>query len=169
MNGVCCWRLLDNVEDIFKEVREESMRTLRMKSNLKEKEIEILTSVLNDFFSLFQLLDLVFSRLRVCDPSTEEIGKTEKAIKKLETMWRKLELNITPKCHILFDHTIEQVVKRKGIADLAEDFVEKSHQAGKRLDHLVSRMNSQCFCQQELVKIRRRWLKSDPQILDQFD
>ena len=45
-----------------------------------------------------------------------------------------------------------------------EDFVEKSHQIGKRLDYLVARMKSQCFRQQELVKIRRQWLTSNPSV-----
>ena len=84
-------------------------------------------------------------------------------------MWRKLELNITPKCHTLFDHTIDQVVDMKGIADLAEDFVEKAHQFGKKLDHLVARMKCQSFCNQEMVKIRRQWLANSPIIIKQRD
>ena len=66
--------------------------------------------------------------------------------------------------HILCKHAIEQVKRFGGIADKVEDFVEKSHQVGKKLDALVARMQSQCFRQQELVKIRRQWLSSDPAV-----
>ena len=69
---------------------------------------------------------------------------------------------------ILFLHAMDQVYKFGGIADMVEDFVEKAHQEGKKLDHLVARMSSQSFRQQELVKIHRQWLKSDPDILSQI-
>ena len=77
------------------------------------------------------------------------------AIQGLEKLWRELYLTITPKMHILTNHTIDQVIQFGGIVDKVEDFVEKFHQTGKRLDHLVAQMNSQCFRQKELVKIRR--------------
>ena len=76
-------------------------------------------------------------------------------------------MNITPKAHILFVHAVEQVRRFGGIADLVEDFIEKAHQTGKQLDHLVARMCSQGFRQQELVKIRRQWLQSDPLVFRQ--
>ena len=53
--------------------------------------------------------------------------------------------------------------------DMVEDFVEKAHQEGKKLDHLVARMCSQSFRQQELAKIRRKWLEKDPDVLVQID
>ena len=61
-------------------------------------------------------------------------------------------------------HTIVQIIRLGGIGDKVEDFVENPHQEGKKLDHLVARMRSQCFRQQELVKILRKWLSNDPTI-----
>ena len=43
-----------------------------------------------------------------------------------------------------------------------------AHQIGKKLDHLVARMNSRCFRQKEMVKIRRQWLVNDPLITKQL-
>ena len=86
----------------------------------------------------------------------------------LEKLWEDIELKQGPKLHILFDHAIDQVEFFKGIADLVEDFVEKFHQVGKRLDYLVARMSTQSFRQQELVKIRRQWLSSHPLLNNQI-
>ena len=66
----------------------------------------------------------MFSTLQIFDPSPEEIEVAEKGITKLELMWRKLDLSITPKYHVLFTHTIKQVRKYNGISVLVEDFIE---------------------------------------------
>ena len=47
-----------------------------------------------------------------------------------------MHLSITPKFHILTTYTIEQGIQFGGIAEKVEDFVDKSHHIGKRLDHL---------------------------------
>ena len=168
MNGVCARRLLDNVDPIFERMHSLMLDKLRTNTRKTEKRVDILTKVLDDFHSLFEIMDLVFSRLRILDPTTEEIDSAEKAIQMLKTMWRKLQLSITPKCHILFDHTIDQVRTHNGIADLVEDYVEHAHQVGKKLDHLVARLSSQNFREKELMKIRRQWLGNDPLIQDQL-
>ena len=98
----------------------------------------------------------------------EEIEKTKKAIRVLKHLWEDLELLKGPKLHILFDHTIEQVELFGGIADLVKDFVEKYHQIGKKLDYLVARMSVQSFRQQEMVKIRRQWLATNPLVHNQI-
>ena len=90
---------------------------------------------------------LVFSKLRIIDPTVCEIEEMKLAIKGLEKVWDELDLSITPKMHILVHHTVDQIIWFDGIADKVEDFVEKSHQFGKKLDYLVARMNSQCFRQ----------------------
>ena len=48
------------------------------------------------------------------------------------------------------------------MTDLAEDFVEKSHEIGKRLDHLTAHISSQCFRTKELIKMRLKWVTTDP-------
>ena len=167
MNGVCCRRLLDNVDEIFDQINELGLSKLKPKDGCNQKKVELLTVVLADFHSLFRLMDVVFSQLRIIDPSPIEIDKTRKSISVLESLWRKLDLNITPKCHILFVHTINHIKYRNGLADLCEDFVEKQHQIGKRLSCFVAGMNNHCFCHKEMTKIRRQWLKNDPSIQKQ--
>jgi hypothetical protein len=41
-------------------------------------------------------------------------------------------LSITPKVHAIEDHMVDQIRCLKGIGDLGEDFVERSHQDGIR-------------------------------------
>ena len=135
MNGICCRRLLENVDSIFSEVKDAMLECLEKRSEITSKQVEILTSVLNNFMKLFEVQqDLVFSKLRILDPMSEEIEGVEKGIQMLEKLWKKLDVNIIPKCHLLFDHVIDQVQEYNGIADL----VEHAHEAGKTLDHLVA-------------------------------
>ena len=170
MNGVCCRRLLDNVEVIFSKIRKLATERLTTNSNRDfDRDIITLTSVIDKFEALFDATDVVFSKLRLLDPTTNEMETMEKGIKVLKQMWNDLDLVITPKVHILFTHTMIQVYHFGGIADIVEDFIEKSHQHGKKLDHLVARMSSQGFRKQELVKIRRQWLSSDPAVLSQLE
>lgn len=86
-------------------------------------------------------MDIVFVKLCLLDPTPDEIESVEVATDMLEKVWRKLQLSITPKCHIMFDHIMDQVKEHKGIVDILEDYVEHAHQTGKQLDHLVAQMN----------------------------
>ena len=169
MNGVCCRRLLDNIDLIFVRIKE--LTVCRLKTH-KERDIEkdkmILTNTIDTFHYLLEITDVVFSNLRILSPSEEEIKETHEAIKMLENVWIELDMCITPKAHILFKHTVQQIRFFDGIADLVEDFIERFHQTGKKLDHLVARMSSQGFRKQELTKIRRLWLSNDPDVLKQL-
>ena len=135
-----------------------------------EKTIPIqeLTKVIMTFKSLFECMDVVFYKLRMLDPTEAEIEEIDVSIKGLASIWKELDLNVTQKMHILICHTLEQVVRFGGIADKVEDFIEKAHQIGKKLNHLVTHMRSQSFDQQELVKIWRQWLASDPLVTNQL-
>ena len=169
MNGVCCRRLLDNLDIIFPKIRKIASERLALNKNRDiEQDMKTLTSVINKFQALFETTDVVFLHLRILDPTDEEIEVLRKGIKVLEKLWCEMDLVITPKVHILFIHAMVQVHHFGGIADLVEDFIEKSYQIGKKLDHLVARMSSQGFCKQELVKIRRQWLSNDPAVLQQL-
>ena len=168
MNGVCCRRLLDNTKVIFEKVINLVHEKVSMNIRRKNNNVSQLTEVIDTFESLFECMDVMFSKLRILDPTMEEINEMTVGIKGLETLWIELDLSMTPKMHILCNHTIKQVKQFGGIADKVEDFVEKSHQVGKKLDALVARMKSQCFRQQELVKIRHQWLSSDPSVSNQL-
>lgn len=169
MNGVCAKRLLNNAEEIMKKVETFAVERLTKGQHENDKRCSVtdLTEKLQKYTELLLVLDVVIALLRTPAPTDEEILKAQEAILVLEVMWREMELNITPKAHILFCHTIYQFVKYGGIADKVEDFVEKAHQQGKRLDNIVKRMPSQCYIQQSLTKIKRMWMQSDPAVEEQ--
>ena len=168
MNRVCCRRLLDNTDEIFDKIRNVISDKIN-NQNKSSQVIHKITLMIQKFQDLFELVDLVFYRLRILDPTPEEMKETKKAIGILSILWKEIELKKGPKLHILFDHAMVQVMLFKGIADLVEDFVEKFHQVGKQLDHLVARMSAKSFRQQEMVKIRRQWLTSNPLVCNHID
>ena len=60
-------------------------------------------------------------------------------------MWTKLGLNIAqnPKAHLLFDgHLIEQVRLYGGLADKADDEIERAHQIHGKLDKLTCNLKN---------------------------
>ena len=102
MNGVCCRRLLDNVDGIFEDIVVSMVKDKVYKDDKKnEQDLEKLTGFVSMFKALFECMDLVLSKLRILDPSDEEIKEIEQAIRALEGLWLDLDLNITPKMHIL--------------------------------------------------------------------
>ena len=140
MNGVCSCRLLDNIDPILEKIRNMMNDKLDEKVTLTKKKRDLLTDTLEEFHTLFEVMDIAFAKLRILDPTPDEIESTEVVINLLEKIWRKLQLSITPKCHIMFDHIMDQVREHNDIADLIEDYIEHAHQTGKQLDHLVARM-----------------------------
>ena len=171
LNGVHCRRLLNEVEDIMKDISKEA--TKRLKENIKKYNVMVTQKELDGkfvtFTSLFQAMDLVFYLLRQPAPTPKEVKDAEEAVYVLEQLWKNLELNITVKAHLLFEHGIEQFTSAVGgIADRVEDFIEKYHQKIKRLDHLTNCMPDQCFKTQQLVQIRRLYQENHPEIQRQI-
>ena len=85
----------------------------------------------------------------------------------LEQLWNKIEINITPKAHVMFTHAVEQFEMFGGIADKVEDFIEKAHQLGKKLEYLTSRLPTNCYRRKQLIHINRMWLHQNPDVLQQ--
>ena len=131
----------------------------KIKNNTIKKEK--VTRVLDEYTNLFHVMDISFSCLRIIDPNEDEIKEAKKTNFVLEHIWQNIKLSITPKAHILFTHAMAQFELLGGTADKVEDFVEKSHQDGKKLDALTATMSNQCYRQQQLIHITRLWRKQD--------
>ena len=54
-----------------------------------------------------------------------------------------------------------------GIADKVEDFVEKAHQQGKKLESIMGKIPKQCYKQQQQAIIKKTWIASDPAVMGQ--
>jgi len=87
------------------------------------------------------LLDSVFSKLltkrgRVSD---EVLDTLEKDLLTSMTKWIQMGLSITPKFHVLLAHALAQLRRLRGIADMLEDAIERSHQSKYRDENRLSR------------------------------
>ena len=77
----------------------------------KDHCIKTVTSVVLDKFKyLFEVIDLVFLNLYIIWPTKKEKDDTAVSITK-ERIWEDLEFSEPPKLHILFLHTMEQVIE----------------------------------------------------------
>ena len=101
-----------------------------------------LDSKLESYADLFQALDVTFSRLRTIYPTDDECDGLDLALRVLKRIWTTMAFSVTPKAHILFEHSSGQFRSFQGLVDKGEDFVEKAHQHGMRLAYIISRMSS---------------------------
>ena len=76
MNGVCSRRLLDNIDAIFAKIHTLMLETLSKRRNVSKEQTDVLTLVLEDFISLFKVMDVVFVNLCILDPTPDEIERT---------------------------------------------------------------------------------------------
>jgi hypothetical protein len=170
-NGVDCRRFLNEVHDIMDAIRKESAERLRKNIEKHPEQVKITNNDLEEkidtYTNLFNTMDAVFSLLRTPAPTALEKKQAEESIEVFKTLWLKLEISITVKAHILFDHAMDQLNKEGGIADRVEDFIEKHHQTIKRLDHLTGTMPSRCFKQQQTAQLQRLHAKNHPRIENQ--
>ena len=172
LNGVDCRRLLNEVEDVMSDIKDESRK--RLQENIVKYQIEVTQKELDDkideYTNLFQVMDLVFALLRTPAPTESEVKEAKEAISVLEILWYDLDISITVKAHVLFEHGFEHFSRSVGgIADRVEDFIEKYHQKIKRLDSLTNRMPKQCFRLQQLVQLRRLHQENHPKVQRQIE
>ena len=100
MNGVCCRRLLDESGVIFDKIKQLVRDKIMERTDGNDEKITQLTKVIDTFCSLFDYID------RILDPTLAEMEEINVSIKGLELLWNELDLSITPKMHILLEHTV---------------------------------------------------------------
>jgi hypothetical protein len=172
LNGVDCRRLMDNVVNIVRAIKEEAKKTLvknrdRFGSALTDEKLD---EKMESFNRLLRVMDVVFATLRTPAPTSGEHVTAKESIGVFKELWCGLGISITVKAHILFDHAVDQfVMKEGGVADRGEDFIEKHHQKVGRIDHLFSRMNGRCFEQSQMAALTRMHLQDHPVIKQQIE
>ena len=104
-------------------------------------------AALDRFRLLFTLLDKIWSSVRDHEvgllPTEEQQDGLKATIAVAKRVWLEVSLNIVhnPKAHTLFDgHLSDQVRLHGGLADNADNEIERAHQFHAKLDRLINRL-----------------------------
>ena len=71
--------------------------------------------------------------------------------------------SVTPKAHILFEHSSGQFRSFQGLVDKGKDFVKKSPQQGMRLTYITSRMSANFEAKQKSM-LAIDWRRINPNV-----
>ena len=140
-------------------------RQVNQDSNLHEVlhpiTIAACKSKLQKYEEVFELLDATFACLRIIDPTEDEFCLAQQLVDRVKAAWDDLELSVTPKAHILFEHVVPLSRKFGGLGDKVEEFIEEMHQQQKRQTQLVSRMSAGFEAQMRTTH-RNLWMNNHP-------
>jgi hypothetical protein len=116
--------IYDQIKAFLLEQLGEDGGSERAKREVK-KRCDIVAKALLLFDGFLSLL-----RTDHKDLTPQHITKAREYSTKAVTVWRILQLSVTPKCHASEDHACDQLELLKGLADFCEDWVEQLHQLG---------------------------------------
>ena len=69
--------------------------------------------------------------------------------------WKDLKLLVTPSARLLEDHILNQMSSIEGgIADKIEDYIERSHEVGKRLERMYQCVTDFTQSQSSQIKLQ---------------
>ena len=121
-------------------------------------------AALDRFRLLFTLLDKIWSSVRGHEegllPTEEQLDRLQATITATKRVWLEVGLNIVhnPKAHALFDgHLLDQMRLHGGLADKADDEIERAHQTHSKLDRVTANLKNleqRHACQQREVYLR---------------
>ena len=165
MNGVCCIRLLDHNEEVMNHVERKCLERIQIQHDIgspcSEKEVK---DEIGKFKEFFKSMDALIALLHQVWPTEEEIKMAYEAAKFVEEDWNALGLSIPIKAHVLTKHAPAQFEEFQGIQDLVEDYIERGHQIGKKLDYLTARM-PQTFKTKQNYQIKQLHKNNLPPVL----
>jgi hypothetical protein len=115
--------IMEDVNAMIKELSREE----RCSDEEVVETMEKLTNILSVFDALFSMARAPSGLI-----TDESVDKLRNLADLALPLWRDLDLSIMPKVHAIEDHMADQIRHLKGIGDLGEDFVERSHQDGIR-------------------------------------
>mmetsp|Transcript_11491 Transcript_11491/g.19916 ORF Transcript_11491/g.19916 Transcript_11491/m.19916 type:complete len:235 (-) Transcript_11491:19-723(-) len=107
----------------------------------KRSDVEdiVIEKICNETGSTLFAMHEMFSQLIISSPTQADVEIAKEKVSKFIVMYRDLKKDILPpKGHTTEDHAIDQYVQRMddgGLPVVIEQFVEKNHQIGGRLDN----------------------------------
>ena len=119
--------------DVFQNILTFLTTTVERSENFKATDDEIRTTC-NDFGEILVLLDGAISMVNTKrgKVSDELIRNLADRLQCILCEWNHLNFSITPKLHVLLNHSISQLKETNGFADMGEDVLECAHQARVR-------------------------------------
>ena len=99
--------------------------------------------VIDAYERLMGHLDATFSILQTPRNhiTPQQVLHLEHHLKHASSVWRALDIPISPKMHILEDHALDAVKRYGGIGDLGEDEGERAHQTGAQMESRMKSLN----------------------------
>ena len=175
--GGHCQALCSKADEIFQVIREKLHELLQENTNEMQQHAlftwnhDQLDKVIAHYRNIFKTIDAVMGGLRVIHPSEEEKSLLEKSIDSLNELWLYSDeelniqtLSVTPKAHTLFSHIYPMFLRVNGFGDKDEEFIEKRHQEGKKLEDITKRMTSGFEAKIKSQRKYRTWI-SHPKVI----
>ena len=125
-----CRKILDNIESIMRKTEKVVISERKKPSKISDKDV---LTKLKSYETLFKMLDATLSQMNIVNPTQVKIHEFENLKNEMMKLWRKLNISITTKAHLLKHHVRQQLQLFKGIGDKAEHHIEREHQVGSRL------------------------------------
>lgn len=175
-NGVNCIRIMEKARELFVGVANQSIPSFQQKCLLSKAESIAEATVVNkctEYARLLELLDAIWSTVRGIEagllPTNPQLEQLQRAIATGKALWLDMGLSTQqPKWHLTFDgHLLAAVKKFGGLADKADDTIEKFHQTLKVLRDRFRGTRS--YKQRETCIRRELRRRRSPQIQQEID
>jgi len=140
--------LMSNADDIFSSLEVFLTDVAEENGILIEEEVEQVQARLQVYQLALKNFDRLFSLLREKDSTLNVTEKNEQLAKFLDAAilcWRRLNMSVTPKLHILEDHLLDVIAHIETLQYFDEEFVERAHQKGLKYNRITKGMSRNPF------------------------
>ncbi|KAL7557672.1 hypothetical protein ACA910_021095 [Epithemia clementina (nom. ined.)] len=129
LQGPACRSLMRNRRAIFKDIW---LYIMALPSEQKLIPDETIKEVMDAHERMLGHFDAIFS---ICSLKRHHVTDKQKAslknhVELVGSVWRALDINVTPKMHLIEKHCPEIMDMLDGMGDLGEDEGERGHQTG---------------------------------------
>jgi hypothetical protein len=128
-NGVSCRRIVGNSSDLTREIA----AVLQAKKE-QTCSADVIKEKIHQLDITLGLLNAAFYYLNIPHPNNEEKERASDAVKALSTQWRKIQLSVTLKAHVIEQHIVP-CNNKYVVGDKEESLIELGHQVGPRENH----------------------------------
>ena len=123
-----------------------------------EKIMEKVQTVVTDTSNIIGDISICYSMMTCFDPPSEDDENLlERAITSFSSLWRKLDINITPKAHYYEAHLLQHVKMYGAMGFDNEQIVERNHARENTLQRIYCNVKNET--KRFLLIYERSWLE----------